>query len=112
MKVTYIEFLYQGIIVAETESKKVNSRKIELKKVPNDCEGYRFYDREEVIINGKLLIGEKEHYSGWRYPEAKILKPEDTDGILRRNMECNNWKAVIRTRKGSSYIMHKGDKVV
>lgn len=114
---TYIEYLYAGIIVSETSTKKVSNRNLP-KKIPNGCFGFRFLDRTEEIKHGENLVGEPKNYSHWYYTKGEVLNKEQvkikypSKEILIKNMEYNNISKVIITKYGQAIPLGENDVVV
>jgi hypothetical protein len=114
----YIEFLYPGIFVAESSAEEVNSRDIDKIKIPENCHGFRFYDRQETIAeDGETLSGEPRNYSGTYYRgramTLKDVKSELPDHRnLIENMEGNSWKKIVKTIFGNFYPLKDLDQIL
>lgn len=113
----YVEFSYPGAFFSEHSIKEIAERKPELVNAPEDAFAYRFYDREEVEVDGELLCGERKNFSAFTYfgkvyslEEVKAEFPQYT--TLINNMECNGWNKVVRTRRGNWQPLGEGDIVI
>ena len=115
---TYVEILYPGVMVSETEVKKVLSRDPSKVKVPNEAYGFRFYDRTEITTaDGELLAGKPKNYSGAFY-FGKEMTTDDVKrevpnhSILLSNMKSIGWKKVVKTRLGNFQQLTLEDTVL
>lgn len=104
----YVEFLYPGLIVSESEEREVPSRDYkDLKKIPKNCFGFRFFDRVENTVDDEILYGQNKNYSKMYYPKAnkyslsEVKEQFPDHNILISNMKNNGWKYVVRTRHGN-----------
>lgn len=117
MLVHYVEFFYPGIILAETEERRIDKRDPKLVTLPDGAFAYRFFDRTEVKENGELLVGSKKNFSTYTFfgklytlEEVKEQFPECE--TLIRNMECNGYTKVVKTRLDNWQPFHDGDIVI
>jgi len=113
----YVEFLYPGALVSETEVKEVKDRDPSRLEVPEGCFGYRFFDRQEAVVDGETLVGQPRNYSGMTYfGQAMTLaevKREMPDALtLISNMEGNGWERVVKTRRGNFQPLELEDRVI
>lgn len=108
----YVEFLYPdgGL------EKEVFSRKLETLDIPEDCFGFRFFDRHETKEDGEILKGKPRDYSNTYYfGEIKTLddikreRPNYRHLIL--NMELHGCD-VVYTRWGTYEPLMLGDIVL
>jgi hypothetical protein len=117
MDVTYIEFLYPGLIFADSSSRPVPSRELP-EVIPGQATGYRFFTRHEAVVNGEKLVGQPKEYSPWTYfgKEYSAEQVQAMDGdhvrILRDNVRINGWKRLVQTTYGQWYRLEDGDQVV
>jgi len=114
----YIEFLYPGIFAAEGSAKEVSSRDPDKIKIPENCHGFRFYDRQETVAeDGETLSGEPKNYSGVYY-RGRAMTLEDVKRELPNpcnlieNMEGNGLKRVVRTIFGNFYPLQDLDQIL
>jgi hypothetical protein len=111
----YIQWMYPGSFVAETNSFLVDQRDVLQSEVPRGAVGYRFFSREEVVLDGETLIGKAKNYSGWRYfgvevPAEEVLALKGDDlRILRENVRCNGWKRLVRLDIGAWRVLDDND---
>lgn len=117
MLVHYIEFSLPGFFFSEHEIHKVAERNPELIKVPEDAFAYRFFDRNETVLNGENLYGERQNYSPYTYfgtaytlEEVQTLFPNEKS--LISNMKYNNIKQVVKTRTGNWQPLKEEDIVI
>lgn len=115
--VHYVELLYAGIFMSETNEKKVKKRDHTKIKAPKDCFGYRFFSREETDSNGEILKGKKKNYSGYYYfgevyTKEDVEKYVDNPRILLSNMSGNGYDKVVKTRLGNFQPFYTGKDVI
>jgi hypothetical protein len=110
----YIEWMYPGSFIAETNTAPVEQRDVLQSEVPRGAMAYRFFSREEVTLDGELLTGKMKDFSGWHYfgeaftaEEAKN-HPEATV-IMCQNIQGNDWKRLVRTEGGRWYPLDDKD---
>lgn len=113
----YVEFSYPGAFLSEYSSEEIAERKAELVKVPEGAFAYRFYDREEVEVDGETLCGERKNYSsrtyfGKAYTLEEVKREFPQYETLIFNMECNGWNRVVQTRRGNWQPLGEGDIVI
>lgn len=104
MTIQYIEILYPGSFVSETEFQKCKSRDDTL-KLPKGAYGYRFCDREEIVVDGNTLVGDFKNFSNWFYRGevyelARVEKELPDEHILLANMRVNKWARVLKCSQG------------
>ena len=119
MKVNYVEYLCVGSFFSESVIKKIDSKDINLARasMPNGGFGFRFFEKEEQMIDGEQLTGKPKNYSKWFYigeklslNDVKYKYPDKT--ILISNMEMNGWSHVVKTKFGQFMQMETGDVVL
>jgi len=105
MEKHYVEFMYPGALVTETSVQEVSARDPTKIEAPENCFGYRFFDRVEGEIDGEAVVGKPKNYSGVHYfgtvKTLDDIKGEMPGSILQRNMEGNGWDKVVQTRMGN-----------
>ena len=113
----FVEFWYLGSLFSEHFDSEIGERIPELVTVPDKAYAYRFYDQEQEVVDGKLIIGENKNYSGFTYfgkiytlEEVKEQFPEY--GILIGNMERNNWTRVVHTCSNTWNPLEEADTVI
>jgi len=117
MDVTYIEFLYPGLIFAENSSRPVPRRELP-DVIPAQATGYRFFTRTEAEVDGEKLVGQPKDYSSWTYfgteRTAEDVQALDDDRyrVLKSNVRINGWQRVVQTAYGQWYPLNDGDRVV
>lgn len=115
MKVTYMRVFYPGLFFAGHSDVKVADRSVV--ELPKGSFGYRFFEREETELNGKLLVGPSENFSGLHtqgevltLEEIKQKLPKTRDNLtLISNLECNGFKKAVRTIMGNWQYFQDGD---
>ena len=112
----YVEYLYPGICVSETSTREVAERNAALIAIPDRSFGFRFFSREEVELDGEVLVGKPKDYSNWIYEGeeltlAQVKKRYPDKDTLISNMECNGYDRVVMTRFGQAMLLEEGDKV-
>lgn len=115
MKVYYVEFAYPGFIVSDTSERRL-SNSDEPIVLPERAFGYRKFWREEEPMGDDLLIGPQHSIGGWVYAGTRQtladIPDTPTNRILRSNMECNNWPAVVLTKFGQAFPLKDNDAVI
>lgn len=110
----YVEKIYKGIFFNEVSIKKVKDR--DPLKIENDgkMQGFRFYDKEYCIRNGKSYAGKSSNYSNWvlfgeRLSLKDVKERFNDKTTLIHNMVDNNYKYVCYTQVGAFLPMDDGD---
>lgn len=114
----YVEFCFPGSLMSETSTKEVGDRNAPV-EAPQGAFGYRYFSREEVEMEGEVLIGKAKDRSPMTYfgevftlDQVKALEPAKNYSILVSNMQCNKWDRVVRTVRGNFQPLHEGDRVI
>lgn len=117
IKKSYIEKIYRGLLFSESSIAEVEDR--DPMKVVNDgkMQGFRFYDKEQVVDGEKIYDGERVNFSNWVFfgkrltlEEVKQQYGKDSKySTLISNMECNHYNSVCLTQAGSYLPMEEGD---
>jgi hypothetical protein len=112
----YIEYYYPGILTSERDSVQVESREAP-KKLPDGCFGYRFFDRSETEDGGEILQGPPKNFSGMTYigtmyTAEEYLKHPKCNKIARANIEGNNYKRLVVTKRGQLFPIEDADRVI
>lgn len=100
----YIEFIYPGSFMSESSELEVPERKLPA-EIPKGIFGYRFFERQVMDVDGEKLTGPKKNYSGRvilgeEISLAQAIASAGENSILVRNMRCNGWSRVAKTRQG------------
>ncbi|MBN2459613.1 hypothetical protein JXB28_04985 [Candidatus Woesearchaeota archaeon] len=118
-KADYVEFLFPGFFVIESEARRVGSRDVKGLKIPDECFGFLFFERTEHITNsGELIAGAPKNYSGVYYPGGKVMSLDDVKRqvsdpkTLIYNMRNKNYQSVVKTRKGNFQPFRLEDRVI
>lgn len=115
----YVEFLYPGILFSESSIREIKTRNYKkLIRIPKECYGFRFFDREEIKNSREVLKGNERNWSGTYYfgklytiNQVKTEFPNEK--ILIRNIERNSKTGkAIRTRWGNWQLFEKDDKII
>lgn len=112
----YIEMLRTGALVSESIVEKILQRDISGIIIPDDVFAYRFFDRTEETINGKIMRSRKKNISPMTYfgdvYSLKEIKEQFPDlKNLIRNMLVNNYEKVVKTDLGNWQPYRDGDVV-
>lgn len=59
----YVEFFFPGLIFSEVTTREVADRDRPPADIPHGASSYRFFDQEEVEVDGQVLKGEPRNYS-------------------------------------------------
>jgi hypothetical protein len=112
----YVEFLYPGMILAETSKEEITKTKFDNPvkiKLPDSSYGFRVMSREETEIDGELLKGEFKNCSGWyiageKFSLADVERSHGKHSILYCNMK-NSYDYVVKTKFGNYVPLEKRD---
>lgn len=112
---TYIELYICGLMNVETITKKVKNRNRPT-DLSDEVIAYRFFERDEVVINNCLIAGENRNYSPMNYLGQEFslndLKNCPNTAALQEKMKANNWKKVICTKLGRLQPINDEDMIV
>lgn len=112
----YIEMLRTGAPISKSIVEKIPQRDASDIIIPNDVFAYRFFDRTENTINGKIMRSRRKNVSPMTYfgnvYSLKEIKEQFPDlKNLIRNMLTNNYKKAIKTDLGNWQPYRDGDVV-
>jgi hypothetical protein len=104
----YIEILYPGSLVTETERKLVRMKEPEkhAKTLKPLAFGFRYVQVTEAKVLGEGKAVLKEKYRPGTFYIGKVLT------LAVSNMECNKWDKVVQCRTGNFQSFEKNDKVI
>jgi hypothetical protein len=116
----YVEFYYPGIFMSETNTKEVATRCVAELEIPDECFGFCFFEKQEIVFEGEKLVGKPRNHSGIFYPGGVLysvgeLMAKNQNGkydILISNMKCNKWDLVVETRKGNFQPFYEDKDVI
>ena len=118
MLVHYVELFFPGTLFAESAIEKIKNRRAKF-KIPKNCFGFRFFDKEEVKApdTNETLEGKPKNHSGMyfigtRYTKKEVASKFPKQKILIANIQSNHWIAAVKTRVGNWQGLEKGDKVL
>jgi hypothetical protein len=100
----YVEFTYAGSFFSEMSSRSVESRDPSKVVMPSGAYAFRFYDQEEVELNGDTLVGTPKNLSP-RYIRGEKVTLEQAERLpnsdtLVSNMNGNGWGYVVKCPQG------------
>jgi len=112
----YVEY---RMISEERITVEVAGRNIEKIKIPDNCLGFRYFDRSVTVIAGETLTGDKKNLSGWYYlgEEMTLNQVKDEYGddddykIFILNMENNGYR-IVKTKSGKLIPLGVNDKII
>jgi hypothetical protein len=106
----YAKYGFVDFFMAEYKVEEIESR--DNVPRPPRAFGYTLFDRREECIDGVMLKSEPLNRSGWFYWGKEITK-EKAEGILRDNMDINEWDRVVCvTNGGACYPLAEGDVIL
>lgn len=113
----YVEYVIPGSFFNEYSVREIKDRNKKLEDIPNGTVGFRFYDCNEEVIDGKKMMGVRENispmtYVGRKYTLAEVKKKFPELTTLISNMKSNGWNRAVKTIKGNWQPLEKGDKVI
>lgn len=112
----YVTFLFPGSFYPEETIVQIDSRESTF-DIPGNCFAYYLWDRIEVVQGDETLYGERKNKTG-RFYFGEVLTIDDVKSkypeskILISNMEMNNWKKIVRTRRGNFQPIEAADTVL
>jgi hypothetical protein len=109
--VHYVTWDYPGLVFPEEKSESIATRDVEALTIPDGVYAFRFWDREERLVNGEVLKGAAKNRSGryvlgvvYSLDEIKDNIPqlgESDHRVLLTNMEVNKYAHVVRCPAGN-----------
>lgn len=117
MKKTYVEIWYPSPLASKTEVRLVDDRDSTKFQAPENCFGYRFFDREVIFPGDEPVLGKPQNYSGMFY-FGKIVSIEDikeefpnSDNLVKL-LQAFGWNKIIKTRCGHFREFNNIDSIV
>lgn len=111
----YVQFIYPGILFTNDSTQEIPKRDPSAFEIDENCLGYRFFDRFEIVIDNEKLLGERKNFSGTHYfgieKTLDEIKREKPDSILLENMKINNWDKIVQTKGGKCFPLYEKDTV-
>lgn len=112
MNTYYITYYFPGIICSDTTDKKIASRDplLHAREAPEGSYAFRYYDKEEITFNGETLNGKDKNKTGYYWIDGEIYDHETIKQnklctpILLLNMECNDYKYVVSSKRQPNWI--------
>ena len=104
MTKTYVEIFYPGSLFPESKVREVKDRTpIDL---PSGAFAFSFFDQEETIVKGEILVGKQKNrsgrfYAGELFTLAEVKEKFPESRILISNMENNGYAKVVKTVRGN-----------
>ena len=114
----YVEFIYPGLIVSNRSTHIIQDRNHLIVERQDNSFGFRFFDKEEVIVEGEKLRGVQKNTSVWYYYHGDVytidqVKEEfEHEKILISNMFNNSIERVLRTKFGQFIPLTNEDIVL
>lgn len=100
--VYYVEYLHFGLLFSETSRKKISDPDPKKVKQVDGAYGFRIIKQEQVLDGSGVFKGSQKYLPGEYYFNGAVytlnqVKDQFPDEkILISNMECNNYKKVIK----------------
>lgn len=112
----YIEWLIGGRFFAESSGEEVSVPGSLPSKMPKNAAAYRFYTRQEVVLDGETLTGNARdhtpwHYFGVEYNLAQLADMHGKNSTLYGNIAGNDYTRAVHTFAGNWYPLNDGDTV-
>ena len=119
----YVEYRCIGNLVSETQDYvyEIAERDVSKVNIEDDCFGFRFFDRTEMVVDGEILTGDRKNISGWYYIGEKITLEQikatygNTECIqnISNYMKYHNLTTCVKTKvKGYIYALNDEDQVI
>lgn len=118
----YVEFLYPGVLLSESSTRRCKTRDPSKVKIPKNAFGFRFFDfiSTTVDVDGKKVRLESKrgnvsslHYYGGRvYTLAELKREFPDEHTLILNVENSRNKKAICCRTGNWYLFERKDVLV
>ena len=117
---TYVEKIYRGVICSESVIRETDNRHPLSIENDGDIQGFRFYDKERLVVNNKEYYGDTINYSPWyffgeRLSLDDIKSNSNINPIYKRLipfMEHNKINYVCHTQVGSYLPMEDEDMTI
>ncbi len=115
----YVEFQYSEIKLGRKRISNVDSRNVYavINSMPKESVGFRFFNVEENLSEGRCIISPPKNYSGWVYVDGKQLSLDEIKNIDGKKhiveiMEMYGWYNVVVTRNGNIVPFHNNDTII
>ena len=116
----FVTFYSPGSFVAEMNTQPIASWDPTLaqKMASPNHYGFRFFTkgRTDLELDSKEIASSRMYYvnSIVETLEEVVARNDPSERILRENMECNEWKAIVRTNMGKGWCqpLYDGDVVL
>lgn len=114
MKKTYLEIAVARGFFPESSKREVLERRAPTLK--GNEYGFRFYEVEEISVDGELLTGNPKNHTSWTYKgkvydRAKVVSEIPDNRILLSNMDNNGYSRVVECC-GGMIPLRDEDKVI
>ena len=102
----YVDFLYPGAFVSESETRAIDTP-LDVGTVPRGAYGYTVWERTERTVDGETLRGERRDVRSVVFghvrtvPEMRARNHDGKYNILLSNMTGNGWPKVVETVRGT-----------
>ncbi len=114
----YVEYSFPGSFFSNYETKEMEHCSVLAEeKAPDGSYAFKFFTVEESedgsLTGHRKPVGGIYYLSGARtytLPELKASFPNEE--ILIGNMECNNWKKLVKTKLGNYQPFNKEDVIL
>lgn len=117
---TYVQKIYQNIIVDDVFVSEVEDRDPLKIKTNGSMIGFRFFDKEIIKDGNKIYVSEELNYSPWyfygtRLSEAdiKLVYGNTKEGkIILKRMKEDGYKYICHTDVDTFLPMEEGDTTI
>lgn len=120
MLVHYIEYLYlfpgtMNHIVNHEEILERDAKKI---KIPDGCTGFRFFDFEVTIKDGKREVSYAKNMSGWYYCNCEKITLDEARKIFGKNESLEKYmkekgiEYLVKTKSRHHIPLRKEDTII
>ena len=99
---SFVQKIYEGFVLSSSISEEVSIKDPMKIKIDKMMQGFRFYDRDCLIYEGKEYYGDKKNYSDWIFIGKRLSLEEFIDKYGNNE----SWKTLIEIMKinGFKYV--------
>ena len=113
----FVEFFYTSKIPVGPEEEEIEERRDSLVKLPKGASGYRFFDREETIVDGELVKDDPCNFSPYLY-FGELLSRKDVKkrcgrkSLIYKFMKAKDYSRAVLTGDNTILCVEEDDIVL
>lgn len=110
MKQLYIEFLFSGEFITESQTQKVIGNNLKNIQFPKGVIGFRTFYQDEIgdFIESKYNKSATTYF-GKEFTLQDIIYLKGKNSILYQNMIVNKWNRVVQIKSGQFFPLKSND---